>query len=109
MSAARIAAPAGWAIAALLLPAAIPGRTAAGCPSLPAPVPTGGAVTVTLSKLAGAGVKASWFDPRTGGYTAIGDFPNNGTRQVDAPGATAPGNDWVLVLDATATKRNTGP
>ena len=63
-------------------------------------IPTGGTVTIEMSKISSAQVKASWFDPRTGAYIAIGDYPNSGTQVFDAPGATAIGNDWVLVLDA---------
>jgi len=65
-------------------------------------LPAGGAVTVAMSKIAGDGVKASWFDPRTGSYTPIGAYPTGGARRFDAPGAAAPGNDWVLVLEAMA-------
>ena len=65
-------------------------------------IPTGGEVTVEMSRISGPEVKASWFDPRTGEYTAIGDYSNSGTQVFDAPGATAVGNDWVLVLDAKA-------
>jgi hypothetical protein len=56
-----------------------------------------------MSRISGAKVKASWFDPRTGTYTAIGDYSNNGTQVFDPPGTAAIGNDWVLVLDAEAT------
>lgn len=63
-------------------------------------IPTGRAVTVDMSKISGAGVKACWFDPRTGDYTATGDYPRSGTQVFDPPGETAAGNDWVLVLDA---------
>lgn len=65
-------------------------------------IPTGGAVTIEMNRISGARVKASWFDPRTGAYTAIGDYPNNGTQVFDSPGAAAIGNDWVLVLDTKA-------
>ncbi len=63
-------------------------------------IPTGGEVTIEMSKIFGVGVKASWFNPRTGTYIAIGNYPNSGTQVFDAPGATAIGNDWVLILDA---------
>jgi hypothetical protein len=65
-------------------------------------LPTGGAVTINMSKISGPGVRASWFDPRTGTYTAIGDYAHRGTQVFDAPGATTLGNDWVLVLDRQA-------
>lgn len=63
-------------------------------------IPTGGAVTIDLAPISGGGVKASWFNPRTGVYTPIGQYPNKGHETFDAPGATALGNDWVLVLDS---------
>jgi hypothetical protein len=69
-------------------------------------VPTGGTVALKMDKIAGSGVKASWFDPRTGRITHIGNFPARGTREFDAPGPTEPGNDWVLVLDPTPTPRS---
>ncbi len=70
-------------------------------------IPTAGEVTIEMSKISGARVKASWFDPRTGTYTAIGDYPNSGTQVFDAPGATAIGNDWVLMLDAKVASEPT--
>lgn len=65
-------------------------------------IPTGREVTVEMSKISSAKAQASWFDPRTGTYAAIGDYPNNGTQVFDPPGAATIGNDWVLVLDAEA-------
>ena len=59
-----------------------------------------------MNKISSDEVKASWFDPRTGEYTAIGDYPNSGTQIFDAPGTTAIGNDWVLVLDARAASKS---
>ena len=70
-------------------------------------IPTGGAVTIEMSKISGARVRASWFDPRTGTYKAIGGYPNSGTQVFDAPGTTAIGNDWVLTLDAKAASIST--
>jgi hypothetical protein len=70
-------------------------------------IPTGEMVTVKMSKISSAAVKASWFDPRTGAYIDIGDYPNSGTQVFDAPGATAIGNDWVLVLDAKVASGQT--
>ena len=61
-------------------------------------IPTGGMVTIKMSKVSSAAVKASWFDPRTGEYIAVGYYPNSGTQVFDAPGAIAIGNDWVLML-----------
>jgi hypothetical protein len=66
--------------------------------------PTGGTITVDLSKLAGAGT-AQWFDPSTGlvsgSATNIG---NTGQQTFTPPSANAAGDhDWVLVLKQTAT------
>lgn len=65
-------------------------------------IPQGGSVTVDMTKVRGPSVKASWFNPQTGQYTDIGLFPNTGTQAFDPSGATAEGNDWVLVLDSYA-------
>lgn len=64
--------------------------------------PTGRSLVIQLGKLPGARVRASWFDPRTGETSAIGEFDNQGQRTFDPPGEEAGGNDWVLVLE-TAT------
>jgi hypothetical protein len=60
--------------------------------------PVGRPFSVAMSKVSGAKVKAWWFNPRDGKATAIGSFPNTGTRRFDPPDA---GEllDWVLVLD----------
>jgi len=63
-------------------------------------IPTGGAVTVNMERIAGRGVTASWFSPRDGSSMLIGSMPNSGTWTFDAPGDVASGNDWVLVLRA---------
>jgi hypothetical protein len=63
-------------------------------------IPDGREVTINMSKISGDAVKASWFDPRSGAITSIGQFANSGTRDFDAPGATQNGNDWVLILDS---------
>jgi hypothetical protein len=63
--------------------------------------PVGRKFKVRMDRIGGAKVKAWWFDPRTGGATAIGEFPNNGEREFISP---QPGEllDWVLVLDDAA-------
>ncbi len=43
--------------------------------------------------------KASWFDPRNGSLIPVGTFRAGGTETFDPPGESAPGDDWVLVLD----------
>jgi hypothetical protein len=61
-------------------------------------LPIGGAVDIDLAKLAGPQVTASWYGPRDGSTKPIGRYPSSRTASFDAPGPTAPGNDWVLVL-----------
>lgn len=43
-------------------------------------------------------LRASWFDPRTGGSAVFAIFPNKGRTTV-APPAQGKGCDWVLVLE----------
>lgn len=70
-------------------------------------IPTGGSVIVNLERLSGPGT-ASWFDPRTGRSTPIGEFLNAEKREFDAPGEVRSGNDWVLVLDAVPAQPQNG-
>jgi hypothetical protein len=60
--------------------------------------PVGRAFSVRMNVIMGRVVKAWWFNPRTGGATAIGTFDNTGERAFTPP---EPGEmlDWVLVLD----------
>jgi hypothetical protein len=60
---------------------------------------TGRHFTLQLGTLTGERLDVSWFNPRTGEITAATAVPNTGTATFDPPGETAPGNDWVLVLD----------
>jgi len=46
--------------------------------------------------IAGAEVRAWWFNPRTAGATEIGVRPARGEQTFDPP---VDGPDWVLVLD----------
>ena len=67
-------------------------------------IPTGDAVTVDMTKLAGPRVSASRYSPRDGGKTAIGQYGISGTRTFDPPGATGSGDDWVLLLESTTER-----
>jgi hypothetical protein len=57
--------------------------------------------------ISGEKVKASWFDPRTGQTTVIGEYKNSGEKSFDVPGMSEEltwlrsgrGCDWVLVLE----------
>jgi len=62
-----------------------------------------GSVTVDLSKLVGPTVKAQWYDPTSGTFSAVSGSPfaNTGTRSLSHSGTNSAGDaDWVLVLDS---------
>lgn len=61
-------------------------------------VPTGKPLSIQMDKLSGKEVKAHWYDPRKGTWTAIGQYPNTGGREFTAP-SQGPKEDWVLVLE----------
>ncbi|MEW6329951.1 MAG: glycoside hydrolase family 140 protein [Pseudomonadota bacterium] len=61
-------------------------------------IPTSRAVTIDLAKIAGASVRAWWFNPRTAAATLISTYPARGTMAFTPPGS----GDWVLVLDNAA-------
>jgi hypothetical protein len=63
-------------------------------------IPNGRSVTVNMATVVGQGVQASWFDPRTGAFSSIGQFCNAGIQKFDPPGNCLMGDDWILVLDA---------
>ena len=54
--------------------------------------PLGEDVAIRPERL--AGMRARWFDPRSGAWAAA-----QGNGRFDAPGSPARGNDWVLVLE----------
>lgn len=56
---------------------------------------------VDLGRLAGARVRAWWFDPRSGQAQDLGSFAGGGP-QTFTPPAPGEGLDWVLVLDDEA-------
>ncbi len=56
--------------------------------------------TVDLGKLRSKRVRASWYDPRTGFTSPIGEVDGGATREFRSPPF---GPDWVLVLDDPAT------
>jgi hypothetical protein len=60
--------------------------------------PVGRPFKVRMSIIAGAKVKAWWFNPRTGASTAIATFPNTGEREFTPPDHGEQ-LDWILVLD----------
>ncbi|MCE7041359.1 glycoside hydrolase family 140 protein [Dyadobacter sp. CY312] len=59
---------------------------------------TGKNFKVNMGKIKGDKVQASWYNPRDGKSTVIGELENNGVKEFDSPGEVRNGNDWVLVL-----------
>jgi hypothetical protein len=62
---------------------------------------TGRTMKISMGKINGDNVRATWFDPRTGSYQEIGTYENSGMLEFDPPGTVANGNDWVLQLEGT--------
>lgn len=58
-------------------------------------LPTGRAITVDLSRIAGKEAKIWWFDPSTGEARSSGTLATTGSRKFSPPGT----GDWVLVID----------
>lgn len=71
-------------------------------------IPTGNKTTIKMGIISGEKVKASWFDPRNGHFTVIGEFKNSGEKSFEVPGMSKElswlksgrGCDWVLVLES---------
>jgi hypothetical protein len=63
--------------------------------------PRGRTFSVIMDKITGKKVTARWYDPRTGKWSEIGEFPNTGVREFAAP-SKGDRDDWVLVLDDAA-------
>jgi hypothetical protein len=64
---------------------------------------TGRPFEVRMGTISGKQVRAWWYDPGTGSARQIGTYPNTGLRTFTPPGTPARGNDWVLVLDDSAS------
>jgi hypothetical protein len=63
-------------------------------------VPAGSTVTVDMARFSGP-IRAQWYDPTRGVYSAVSGspFPNSKAVDVASPGRNADGDpDWVLVL-----------
>jgi hypothetical protein len=58
-------------------------------------------VCVDMERLSGDGIRAAWFDPRSGVSEIIGEFPRQANRWFFPPKKGA-GYDWVLILDDVA-------
>lgn len=76
-------------------------------------IPTGNKTTVKMGIISGEKVKASWFNPRNGEITPIGEYANEGEQSFEVPGMSKElgwlksgrGCDWVLILDDAAVKQ----
>ena len=59
--------------------------------------------TVNMAQISGSSIRSSWYNPKNGENTIIGEFPNTGTKEFNPPGEPTDdirdGNDWVLILD----------
>lgn len=55
---------------------------------------------INMGKIKGDKVKASWFNPRNGEETVIGEVENTGVQTFKPAGESKDGNDWVLILDS---------
>jgi hypothetical protein len=60
--------------------------------------PNGQNLSIHLDKLAGAKVKARWYDPRDGAWRDIGEFVATGVHEFIPP-SHGEKDDWVIVLD----------
>lgn len=69
--------------------------------------PNSRSISVDLSELSGVSqVRARWFDPTDGTYTAIGTYSPSGSQSFTHPGNGSNDNgdsDWILVLDSSPT------
>jgi hypothetical protein len=64
--------------------------------------PSHGTITIDMTVMS-ASAQARWWNPTNGAFSAIGTFPNTGTRAFTSPGNNGTGSsDWVLVLDTGA-------
>jgi predicted esterase len=63
---------------------------------------SGKSFTVDLSRLSGTTITASWYNPRTGQATQMGEYSKSLGTKAFTPPTTGTGQDWVLVLDDKA-------
>lgn len=72
-------------------------------------IPNGNGTSIKMGAISGEKVNASWFNPRSGENTKIGEFENSGVKSFEVPGMSKElawlksgrGYDWVLVLEDT--------
>jgi hypothetical protein len=56
-------------------------------------------MNINLEKMHLKRIKASWYNPRNGHYTKIGNYEARGIKTFNPPDGKSDGNDWVLILD----------
>ncbi len=56
-------------------------------------------ITANTATLPGRRVRASWFNPRSGGRIWIGTYRKQDRQTFDPPGIVGDGDDWVLILE----------
>jgi hypothetical protein len=61
--------------------------------------PVGQPLSIAPNTFNGSQVKAQWYDPRTGIWQAVGQYPKESIPEFVPPSRGAK-DDWVLVLDA---------
>jgi hypothetical protein len=77
-------------------------------------IPTGNKTTIRMGEITGDIVKCSWFNPRNGETTLIGEFQNSGEKSFEVPGMSKEmdwlrsgrGCDWVLILENNSKLSN---
>lgn len=67
--------------------------------------PTGRTLQINLDRLNAPRCIVSWFNPRTGQMSPLGEHPAKGIRNFTPPDS-GPGHDWVLVLRAARVSPN---
>ncbi|MEO8111451.1 MAG: glycoside hydrolase family 140 protein [Ginsengibacter sp.] len=65
----------------------------------------GKSFTVILDKIAGATLRAYWYNPRDGKTTNMDNVTNSGTKKFTPP-SSGYGQDWVLVIDDAEKYKN---
>ncbi|MDX2197008.1 MAG: glycoside hydrolase family 140 protein [Cytophagales bacterium] len=61
-------------------------------------IPTGKELNAQMGIIKGEKIFATWYDPKTGQKTQIGEYVNKGIVKFTPPGKPQRGNDWVLIL-----------
>jgi len=56
-------------------------------------------ISLNLQQMPESEYEASWFNPRSGMFTAAGVYKSTEVLNFDPPGKKVPGNDWVLILE----------